>query len=177
MNAPSDYPHLYAEVVISDGDIKGQFQALDANPEPELISNVNIVPYAGEKWVIIRLSNQLWEIPGGTVDPGEDYLEALGRELIEEAGAKLVSHQPLGAWKFTSNLARPYKPHLPHPISYRYVLLGEVELVGPPSNPQGEEEVVSVECVDVETALSRFESINRPDLAELYKLASAVKNS
>jgi len=31
----------------------------------------------------------------------------------------------------------PYKPHLPYPVAYRVVGIGEVELTGLPTNPPG----------------------------------------
>ena len=75
---------------------------------------------------------------------------------MEEVGTELVSHQPLGAWKLTSSLAQPYRPHLPHPVSYRYVLLGEIKLTGSPSNPEDGEEVVSVDAAEIDEIVSRF---------------------
>ena len=94
---------------------------------------------------------------------------------MEEAGAELVPHQPLGAWKLTSSLAQPYRPHLSHPVSYRYVLFGEIKLAGSPSNPEDGEEVVSVDAAEIDDIVSRFESTDRLDSAELYILAHAAK--
>ena len=65
-----DYPNLFAEVVMANGAVKGQFEVFQTTLKPKLISNVNLVPYIGDRWVVIRLSNQEWEIPGGTVEPG-----------------------------------------------------------------------------------------------------------
>lgn len=37
-----------------------------------------------------------YKIPGGGVDEGEDMIEALHRECLEEAGVKITDIQPLG---------------------------------------------------------------------------------
>jgi 8-oxo-dGTP pyrophosphatase MutT (NUDIX family) len=111
-------------------------------------------------------------VPGGTLEPGEHYLDAARRELIEEVGARLREHRVLGHWHCMSTGQRPYRPHLPHPESYRVVLLGEVELVASPTNPAGGERVEAVEMLTATEAASRFAAIGRRDLADLYRLVA-----
>ncbi len=157
------------------GDIQYQFELRDDPPPAHLISNVNLVPFVGEHCLIIHLRTCEWEIPGGTVEPGENYLDTIRRELLEEAGARLKTFEVFGAWHHHSSAPNPYRPHLPHPESFRVVGFGEVELIGSPQNPAGGEQVASVECVTVEEAGQRFSAIGRPELAELYRLAAAVR--
>lgn len=37
----------------------------------------------------------LLDLPGGKIEPGEAFIEALNREFDEETGAKVLSHKPL----------------------------------------------------------------------------------
>jgi len=167
------YPNLFQETTWNSVQVK--FQLLDNTLPQHLITNVNITPRLGDRWLIIRLSNGDWEIPGGTLELGEDYLTAARRELLEEAGARLLSFQLFGAWRCFSLAAKPYRPHLPWPKSYRVVGVGEVELTGQPENPADGEQVVAVEAVTLETVMERFLSIERSDLAELYHLAATLE--
>ncbi|WP_288086230.1 NUDIX hydrolase [Roseiflexus sp.] len=144
-------------------------------PPHHQIANVNIVPRIGNAWVTLRLKDGSWEMPGGTLEPAENYLDTVRRELMEEAGARLVSFQLIGAWHCFSLAAQSYRPHLPFPEYYRVVGMGEVEVVKSPENPPDGEEVVAVERVPLETAIARFVSSNRHDLAELYQLASNIE--
>ena len=99
------------------------------------------------------------------------------RELIEEAGARLITFDPFGAWHCFSTAPKPYRPHLPHPEFYRVVGYGPVEIIGSPENPEGGEQVASVEFVPIEEAVQRFRDINRFELGELYQLAARVRET
>src|SRR5262249_48604726 len=145
----ADYPHLFRPEVWPWGPTHAIFESLDAPPPEHLISNVNFVAYKGDQWLVLRLDDGSWEIPGGTLEPGEHFHDALCRELLEEAGAALINSAPLGAWRCHSEAPQPYRPHLPHPDYYRFILSGEVSIIGKPLNPPDGEKVVSVEFVSL----------------------------
>lgn len=164
------FPHLFLPCYREP--VHMCFELWQEPPQDALISNVNLVPYVGDKWVIIQVDNYYWELPGGTREPHEPHPDTLRRELLEEAGASLKTATPLGAWHCYSNAVRPYRPHLPHPEFYRFVSYGEVEIVGQPLNPHNAEHVTAVDLVRLEEAVKRFRSIGRDDFAELYILAA-----
>ena len=170
-----EYPNLFQETVWPWGPIRASFELLHSAPPNDLVGKVNIVPYVGGKVLVIRMKDGHWDIPGGTLEPGETYLEAIRRELLEEAGARLVTFESFGAWNCHSLQSEPYRPHFPHPHFYRLVGYGDVELVSAPLNPVDGEQVIDVELVSLEEASRRFLSDGRPALAELYRLASWVR--
>jgi 8-oxo-dGTP diphosphatase len=169
------YPHLFCDVLWEWGPICARFERLEAEPPHALIANVNLVPRVGNEWVLLQHQNGDWDIPGGTLEPGETYMETLKRELIEEAGAELHSFKLLGAWHCVSMAKKPYRPHMPFPEFYRLVGYGRVELKTVPTNPPGGEQIIAVECVSLEGALTNFQSSQRYDLAELYQFASEME--
>lgn len=171
----SKFPHLFEEVIWPWGPTRARFVLLDDAPSNQLIANVNLVPRASDRWIMLRLQDGSWEMPGGTLEPGESFLDTIRRELREEAGAQLVSFQVLGAWHCFFLAEEPYRPHLPFPEYYRLVGLGMIELADKPPNPAGGESVALVESVLLETAVDRFVSQGRPELAELYQLAASIR--
>jgi 8-oxo-dGTP diphosphatase len=170
------YPHLFNEVIWPWGPTQARFVLLDEVPPAEKISNVNIVPRFGDGWVVLRLANGSYDIAGGTLEPGETYLQTLQRELLEEAGAELVSFHIIGAWDCLSNAGKPYRPHLPFPEYYRLVGFGQIKIINVPENPVGAEQIGAVECVSLDQAVANFLSCNRHDLAELYRLVADLES-
>lgn len=85
------------------------------------------------------------------LEPGEHWCITASRELMEEAGAHLLSSprdhpvlHPFGVMHCHSHEARPYRPYQPHPDHQRVTAWGEVELVGAPTMPAGGEVVEEV---------------------------------
>jgi len=169
---PSEYPDLFRtldwKVVIAD------FEFGDRLPPDDMIANVNIVPRVGDDWLMIRFESGVWWVPGGTREPGESLDETMRRELLEEAGAELLDMRYIGAWRCRSTQPAPHRPHVPHPIFFRAVALGEVRVVGEPAVPPGGELISEVAVVPLEEAVERFRGTGRADLADLYRLAARI---
>lgn len=167
------FPHLFREW--SWGPLRLQFELRDTPPPAPLIGNVNIIPYTEAGWVVLELQNGSIEIVGGTLEPEEQYLDTVKRELVEEAGATLLDFRLFGAFYCISSMPEPYRPHLPHPEFYRLVGYGKIELIGRPTVPAGGEAVVAVHCVSLDEAVQLFRQQNRHELTELYLLAAEIR--
>jgi 8-oxo-dGTP pyrophosphatase MutT (NUDIX family) len=61
-----------------------------------------VVPVSGENRLLLikqfrhAVGDYIWEIPAGTLDPDETYLECAQRELVEETGFSANNWQKLG---------------------------------------------------------------------------------
>jgi 8-oxo-dGTP pyrophosphatase MutT (NUDIX family) len=166
------YPHLFRDNKWPWGPVRMRFEARENPPDDQLIANVNIVPYTDQGWVILQFASGEWEIPGGTREPGETWLETAQRELWEEAGCRMQAPRLIGAWHCRSLAPQHYHPDLPFPDYIRLVLLAEVRHLARPTNPPGGEQVRLVAEVTLDEAIQRFRSQDRLDLADLYRFAA-----
>jgi 8-oxo-dGTP diphosphatase len=166
------FPRLYAPSRWEWGGVDVQFSL--AEPHEELVGNVHVVCRCDGGIVLCR--NDLgWRfLPGGTREPGESVRETARRELVEEAGATLVGGWThLGAFRAEHSRPTPFRPHLPHPLSYWLYAVADVTLDGAPTNPPDGEQVVEVVCLPVNEAATWLSEYDEPG-AELVLLAAAL---
>jgi len=70
-------------------------------PGSKLTYSVISAKYQG-KWIFVRHQKRsTWEIAGGHIEPGETSLEAAGRELMEETGARKFTLECIATYSVT----------------------------------------------------------------------------
>ena len=140
---PERFPELFAPGHWAWGEVDVRYSIEE--PADELISNVHVIGRADGG--IVVCSNDLgWRfLPGGTREPNETIEQLVHRELNEEAGARLTGPLTwLGAHRAEHRRPTPYRPHLPHPISYWATVVADVVVDGQPTNPDDGEQVTEV---------------------------------
>lgn len=58
----------------------------DRPPTDLPVTSACVLATAGERLLLVDVRKRGWDLPGGHLDPGEDAVTALRRELLEEAG-------------------------------------------------------------------------------------------
>ena len=131
-----------------------------------------MVAFVGEAVLLCRATEGVWFFPGGTREPGESVGSSVHRELLEEAGARILGHfHPIGAHVGVSDAQDSYRPHLPHPRKAWLWGWADVEVVGPPSNPDDGEQIVEVRSFPLDEA-ARHALTDNSWGGELIRLAA-----
>jgi 8-oxo-dGTP diphosphatase len=141
----------------------------------ELVARLHLVASTGPGHLIVCRSIQGWRfLPGGTREEGETLLELAGRELMEEAGARITGGVELFASHIADSLRDgPHRPHLPHPRAYWGYGLARAEIVQRPTNPSDGEHVVEVLTLPPAEAAAYLAEFD-PLQADVVRLAGAM---
>lgn len=153
------------------------FRLLTGRPDASLLQSVNMVPFVGDRAIVIALACGHVMLPGGTIEAGERPLETIVREMREETGYRIRTCIPFAALECISYDASPWRTHLPHPHFERLVCFGDVEPDGAPTNPTEAEQIEHIEELTVPDAVSFLGQANRPELADIYRLAADIRAS
>jgi 8-oxo-dGTP diphosphatase len=167
------FPRLFTPDYWEWADTDIQF-TLD-NPPDELVSHIHLVACTAGGVIVCANDKGHRFLPGGTRDPGESVRETALRELREEAGAEL--HGPLrwfGARRGHHRRTEPYRPHLPHPLSYWLYAVTDAVIDGPPTCPPYGEQVTDVPALPPDQAADWLAHGEDVPMADLVRLAAAM---
>lgn len=126
-------------------------------PDEKLVASTHVIAFVNDLVLLCRDDrDDVWFLPGGTREPGESVRESLAREMLEEAGARLLGEfHPIGAHVGWTEAPRPYRPHLPHPHQAWLWGWAEAVVIGPPTNPEDGEVIAEVNAFPVRDAAER----------------------
>jgi 8-oxo-dGTP diphosphatase len=145
------YPRLFATQRWEWAGIDAKFST--THPSADLVTNVHVVGFIGERIVVCRDARGFWFLPGGTREPAESVERCADRELLEEAGARLAGPlQWLGAHHCVSDRPAPFRSHQPHPEKAWLWATADVVLCCEPTNPADGEQVLEVRAVEAAEA-------------------------
>ena len=102
-----------------------------ALPADAPTTSVHVIAFSGGKVLVVRDRRGIFGFPGGRLEHGETYEDALAREVHEEARAHLRDGYRLFAALKVEYMAQIPGRNNPHPYSYMAVYAGIVRALEP----------------------------------------------
>jgi 8-oxo-dGTP diphosphatase len=103
----------------------------DQLPPLALITAAFGLIFDGDCFLMARLKERGWDIPGGHLEPGESPQETVRREIYEETAVHVGKLQLLGYDKFDIHAPTPPGYPYPYPVSYQLFFWGRVSSLEP----------------------------------------------
>lgn len=94
-------------------------------PPRDLTTCVFALGFIGERIVLARHERRGWDIPGGHLEPNEDFENGLLREVWEETKGRLALWSPALVARMELRGPKPEGYTYPFPISYMLFYLGQ----------------------------------------------------
>jgi len=146
------------------------------DPADDEVTRAHVVAVDPDGLVVVCRSMEEWRfLPGGRREPGETLAELCRRELREEAGCAVLGDPgPVFAYqRATSRNRTPYRAHFSHPVSAWAYVVAQVEVSGPPTNPEDGERVVEVRQMPAHAAAAWLR-VHDSEHADVLLLAEAM---
>lgn len=126
----------------------------ERRPPDEVVQSVRAIAVVGQRVVVCRLPDGTAFLPGGTREQGESVDDCIRRELTEEAGFVMQGRPRwFAAHSGVSYHRIAYKSHAPFPLKAWLWGVVKGEILTPPTNPVGAEQVATVSVMRPEDAL------------------------
>ena len=151
----------------------------DEIPPDDYTSNVHVVPFIGDRVVLLHTKESGWGPSGGTLLEGEALEATIARELYEEIGGVVTHFELFGQWDSSTSAATPYRPWLPHPNFAIALGWADIIITEQSSDDGGVEmeSILEVVILPIKQAAERLEANGKPHLAALYQLANEIRRA
>lgn len=126
--------HSEQRVVFRQEDVSwlppgGYIQLIESSHLAPLdsITSVHVFCFREGELLLVRHPTRGWDIPGGHIEIGESVIEALERELLEEAGVTASNPDLIGYLEVNVPGMKPENYRYPFPNSYLPFFIAEAE--------------------------------------------------
>jgi len=131
-----------------------------------MVRSIHAVAFHDDGILLVQNRDGSWTFPGGRLEGGESLEQALGRELWEEARARIVpDYQPLAVTRIDFVNRVPGRVYRVHPTYLMWVVGSVAELSDEPHNDPANS-VVGRRIVDSESAHDLLPALEQRVLRE-----------